>query len=388
VTVYAILFALGQACLFGYMALEYFGLFPGKTMTVGSDFLTFYTAGRLAWAGTPEIAYDLVRDAAAQAQVLGYVPDKLPAVFSYPPTMMLLCGLVAPLPLYLAQLVWNGAGIALWLAGLVATTGDRRATLLLATFPTAFICFYIGQTAFITSGLFALGLALLERRPAVAGLVLGLLCYKPHFLVLVPFALVAIRAWRSLAGLTVAILAMTLASLLLLGIGSWIAYLHFVPGMSAATFAGRWGYWAYATPFAAIRTLGGSMALARWGQAGIAIGAACATILIWYRRSAPATRAITLVGATLLANPIIVSYDVMLATVAMAWIVRDHARAPFPGWVKTMLAADWLIAFAGFVLAHRLDLPLLPLIGFSLLVLGILRARGLATAQSRVNTTA
>ena len=54
----------------------------------------------------------------------------------------------------------------------------------------------IGVRTLMTAGVFAAGVALVERRPWVAGVCLGALCYKPHFGLLIPVALIAGGHWR------------------------------------------------------------------------------------------------------------------------------------------------------------------------------------------------
>ena len=41
------------------------------------------------------------------------------------------------------------------------------------------------------------GLLLLDRRPVLAGILFGALCYKPHFGMLIPVALAASGRWRA-----------------------------------------------------------------------------------------------------------------------------------------------------------------------------------------------
>ena len=56
-----------------------------------------------------------------------------------------------------------------------------------------------GQNGFLTAALIGGTLGLLERRPALAGVCLGLLTYKPQFGLLFPIVLIADRRWRTIA---------------------------------------------------------------------------------------------------------------------------------------------------------------------------------------------
>jgi hypothetical protein len=62
-----------------------------------------------------------------------------------------------------------------------------------------------GQNSTWTPGLFGGGLSLLERRPLLAGGLLGLLIYKLQLGLLIPVALLAGRHWRASEGLAVSL---------------------------------------------------------------------------------------------------------------------------------------------------------------------------------------
>src|SRR5262249_58736086 len=66
-------------------------------------------------------------------------------------------------------------------------------------FPAVFWALGLGQNSFLTASLFGAGTLWIDRRPIVAGVCLGALCYKPHFALLVPLALLAGGHWRALA---------------------------------------------------------------------------------------------------------------------------------------------------------------------------------------------
>src|SRR5216683_8135079 len=67
----------------------------------------------------------------------------------------------------------------------------------LLAFPSVFWAVGLGQNAFLTAALFGLGTLLIDDRPMLAGVAFGLLCYKPHFGLLVPVALFAGRRWSA-----------------------------------------------------------------------------------------------------------------------------------------------------------------------------------------------
>jgi hypothetical protein len=62
-----------------------------------------------------------------------------------------------------------------------------------------------GQNSTWTAALFGGGLSLLERRPLLAGRLLGLLIYKPQLGLLIQVALLAGRHWRASKGVAVSL---------------------------------------------------------------------------------------------------------------------------------------------------------------------------------------
>ena len=81
----------------------------------------------------------------------------------------------------------------------------QGALLLALAAPAVFINAVGGQNSTWTAALFGSGLSLLERRPLLAGGLLGLLIYKPQLGLLIPVALLAGRHWRASEGVAVSL---------------------------------------------------------------------------------------------------------------------------------------------------------------------------------------
>src|SRR5207249_2030439 len=116
----------------------------------------------------------------------------------------------ALLPLGLAFTVWV---IVTGVLYVVASRGWTRPRLAVAQ-PAVLINGFIGQNAFLTSGLLFGGMRLLRDRPILAGAVLGALVVKPQLGLMLPVAMLAGRQWRAIGGAMLSV-----AGLLLLG---WI----------------------------------------------------------------------------------------------------------------------------------------------------------------------
>ena len=94
---------------------------------------------------------------------------------------------------------------------------------MLATSAT-FWCVSMGQNGLLNAALLGAGLLMIPSRPALAGVCIGLLSYKPHLGLLIPFALAAAGLWRTFAVAAATTLALALVSIPLFGVSSWIAF--------------------------------------------------------------------------------------------------------------------------------------------------------------------
>jgi hypothetical protein len=93
----------------------------------------------------------------------------------------------------------------------------RPETLLVAlAFPAVFVNIGHGQNGFLTAALLGGALHLLDRGPWLAGVLIGLLAYKPQFGVLIPVALLAGGRWNTI-GAAAAVAALAAISFVTLG---------------------------------------------------------------------------------------------------------------------------------------------------------------------------
>src|SRR4029077_18881564 len=216
----AVLLALELAIFLVLIAGTHGWIVPLEHATT-TDFASFYAAGKLAIAGTPQLAYDQAAHFAMEQAVTA--PGIEYQFFNYPPVYLILCAALAPLPYLVAFVVFIAVTLVLYLAVARRILDDRSTTALmvLLSFPMLFWTMGLGQNAFLTAALFGMATLLIDRRPTAAGLLFGLLCYKPHFGLLVPVALVAGGYWRSFAAAAISAGCLMLAALLLFGWETW-----------------------------------------------------------------------------------------------------------------------------------------------------------------------
>ena len=143
----------------------------------------------------------------------------------YPPTFLLAVMPLGWLPYPLALILWLVLPVAAFWLVLKRLYGDTAAAASLLLFPGVALCLVSGQNGVITAALLGAALLHLDERPLRAGILFGLLTYKPHLAALVFPALIVGGHWRALAAVASATAAaMVLASVAVLGVGAWTAF--------------------------------------------------------------------------------------------------------------------------------------------------------------------
>ena len=378
----AILLAVEIALLLFVTAGTY-GLIVPLRQPTSTDFVSFYAAGRLTDAGTPHLAYDQAAHYAAEQRATEPGIDY--NFFFYPPVFLLLCAILARLPYIAAFVAFEGTTLGLYLLVARRILGEPGwgGLVPLLAFPTVFWAFGLGQNALLTAALFGAATLLVDRRPMVAGFLFGALCYKPHFALLVPVALAAGGRWRALAAAFAAATALCLLSLTLFGWQTWHAFLAAAGASRSVYETGHIPFTGFVTPFGAVMQLGGTPVIALAVQAVATLAAAMLVAFVW-RRSLPLPiRAATLASATLIAVPLALFYDLMLAAIAGLWLLRAEGRYRLSDWGRAALAFLFLLTFNPRGLAAYWHLPVGPLISLSLAALvATIALRGDATVPA------
>jgi glycosyl transferase family 87 len=356
--------------VFFFLVAGTHGLIVSLAGPTSTDFVSFYAAGALADAGNPELAYDRAAHEAAEQQATA--PGVEYRFFYYPPVFLLLCAALARLPYLAAFVLFEGATLVLYLIAMRGILADRAGMIAVLAFPAMFWALGLGQNSFLTAAVFAAGTLWIDRRPILAGLCFGALCYKPHFALLVPVALLAGRHWRALAAALGSATALCGLSLIAFGWETWRAFLAAGTGSLATYASGRINFGGFVSPFGGVLLAGGSPHAAYAVQAAVTLGAGLLVAVVWRRRLPLAVRAATLAAATLVAIPVVLIYDLMLAAVAAAWLVRDPAA--LADGEKAALTALFVLAVVPPGLAEAWHFPSAPILALALLALIAIRA--------------
>ncbi len=230
---------------------------------------------------------------------------------------------------------------------------------------------------------------MLDTRPALAGMLFGLIAYKPQFGLLIPLVLIATGRWRAFvaAGCTVA--ALTFATLIAFGPEVWRAFFASTHLTRLEVLeAGGTGWHKIQSVFAMVRMWGGGVPLAYAVQGAVTVALAAALIWLWRSGAAFALKAAALTIATILATPYGLDYDLVVLAPALAFLAADgHARG-FGDYQKSALALLWFMPLIARTVAEWTLIPLgVPAMAL-VLVLILRRAAGDVGLSSRWHSAA
>jgi len=307
----------------GQLALTHGWILDPRGYPLVTDFLSFWSAGRLALAGHAAQAYDWPTMHALQAQLMHHAVQGFLG-WAYPPLFFVVAILLGALPYAAAFVGWVGISLALYAMCVAAIAQDRRAVLLAIAAPASLACAIAGQNGFLTATLIACVLLQIETRPWLAGLFLGLLSYKPHFGLLFPIALLFGGYYR-------VFVSATLATAVILGI-SWLvmpesvaAFAYHLGGMSNDFLShGGAGFYKLQSLYGLLRLWGVADHIAFAVQGALFLAMAGFIAWLWRNEKDVSLRCAGLSVATLLATPYLFLYDFPILAIAIAFLWRSQ----------------------------------------------------------------
>jgi alpha-1,2-mannosyltransferase len=425
---------IASAAGFLYLVVTATGGVDRQGRPIGTDFSNVYAAGTYVLEGNPVAPFDSVQQFARERAIFGAATQFYG--WHYPPYFLFVAAALAWMPYGLALFVWQAVTLGLYLLAIWAIlssfrgapTGPARSgrpddrlraspesiatglqgqapkaslwrrwlwipdsryaasgmtvdwLLLALAFPAVLINVGHGHNGFLTAALLGGGLVILDRRPLAAGILFGLMAYKPQFGLMIPIALAAGGYWRTFAAAAVTAVMLTLLTTLVFGVQVWHAF--FVGAEFTRTVVleqGDTGWHKIQSIFSWARMWGAPVPLAYAIQGTATLVLAMATAWLWHGKAPYPLKAAGLCLAAILATPYTLDYDMMVLAPAIAFLTADGMIRGFGPWEKTALAALWLVPLLARTFPQATLIPLgVPamLVMFVLL----LRRAGLALA--------
>jgi alpha-1,2-mannosyltransferase len=385
--VYPKLFLLSYALTFTLWVMTLHGMVSSAGKPLGVDFEVNWTASEMALRGQAYTVYDYNRFHALEEEAVGRGTFMGPWI--YPPTF-----LVVVLPQALLPYLWSlGIWMTLTLAGYLLVLRKlipRAETFWPAlAFPGMFANLMNGQNGLLAFSLLGGALLSLESRPLLAGVLFGLLSYKPPMGVLVPLVLAGTGRWRAFFAATVTAIAFAGISFVMFGAETWRAFFNSL-GFTRHLVIENGGvkFYTMQTVFAAARLLGGGIAAGYLAQIVAAAIAAAIVLWIWRQNIQFELKASAFAAGMVLVSPYILYYDLVVLALPIAWLALEGRRTGFFPFEKSLLAIAWLLPLVCEPVAHYAFVPLTPLVCFGLLALIIRRAKIALSDSGRIMTSA
>ncbi|MGB6657843.1 MAG: glycosyltransferase family 87 protein [Xanthobacteraceae bacterium] len=361
----ALLIASAAAILFLVVTAN--GVIDRQGRPLGTDFSNVYAAGTYVLAGNPEAPFDPPQQFAREQALFGQSTQF--DGWHYPPFFLFVAAALALMPCGLALAVWQAVTLGLYLLTIGAILKafspenggairrDPLWLLVALAFPAVLINIGHSQNGFLTAALLGGALVVLDRRPIVAGLLLGLLVYKPRYGLLIPLVL-AVSGRRKCFASAAITFALLIATTLTFGDGVWHAFLASTEFTRTVVLEqGNTGWYKIQSVFSWARMWGAPIPLAYALQGAVILGIGGALAWLWRSAAPYPLKAAALCLATILATPYSFDYDLMVLAPAIIIAVDGFTRN-FGPWEKTLLAALWLMPLVARSVAQISLIPL------------------------------
>lgn len=338
------------------LLLSSHGTLDWKGRPIGTDFSDVYAAGWMADHGRAAAAWVWPEHYRVQ-QMLNHSCTVPFYGWHYPPPFLLVASALATLPYLAALALWQGTTLAAAVAVARRILPGRRSALAVIAAPASFVCIGHGQNAFLTASLLAGGLLLIDRRPWVAGLLLGCLVYKPQFAVLLPVVLVVLRDRRVFLGAALSSCGLVALTLVVWGWPVWAGFYESLgPTRAIVIETGQTGWEKIITAFALVRAWGGAVSLA-YAVQGVTTVLAITGAAITARWASACVRGSAVCSAALLSTPYALDYDLVILGGALCFIVADARTRGWLAQEKSILALAYLAPLFG---RQVMELTLVP----------------------------
>ncbi|TPI12283.1 DUF2029 domain-containing protein [Mesorhizobium sp. B4-1-3] len=287
--------------------------------------------------------------------------------WSYPPHFLFLIwplgffGYETALLLFLTT-----TGVA-FLIAYRAFIGERGLIAWVAAMPFMVLNFWAAQNGYLCAALALGALALREKRPIVAGILLGLLTTKPQLGLLFPFLLVAERRWSVIASAVITTLLLVVASAAVFGLDSWRGYIQNVVPYQNAVMGQLRGLFLAMMPsvYGALRNWDFGPDLALMLHLAVALPAALVVITAFFRVKDARNHDILLLVATFIITPYALTYDLGLLAGALGLMGSRNPPSPESGARLSIVTFAMLLPLA-MIHFGLLKIPLATVVLFAL----------------------
>jgi hypothetical protein len=299
------------------------------------DFISFWTASFFVLEGAAAEAYNFTL--VNEFQLETFDQGELP--FFYPPTWLMVISPFSMLPYRPSALLFEALQVIALVVACRYMLRDRSILWILIVFPSVISGIIHGQNALLNTALLAGALGALDRdRPVLAGILIGLLSYKPQLGILIPFALLAGREYRAFASAAVTTLLFAAISWVVFGTEVWRAFIETIAFARDWLESGHTPANKYASILGWLRQFGVGNTAGMIVQVGFALASFGAVIWSWRRDFSMTIKGSLLVIGACLSTPYLLDYDLALLVIPVLLLIQQGNETGYLSFEKFSIA--------------------------------------------------
>ncbi|NTV89093.1 MAG: DUF2029 domain-containing protein, partial [Clostridiales bacterium] len=339
----------------------------------GIDYADYYTAGQMVISGDISNIYNEPIHHKNLESTLGRtIPFDLAWV--YPPTFLLAIAPLAYLPYHASLALWLTLtfGLAFFAIYKLLPKFKYLAFLVLG-FPGVFMNLKWGQNGFLNTALIGFGIYFVEANPVLAGLMFGLLTYKPQIAFFPLLLLLFSKKWRVLlwSGIFAAISAVL--SGLVFGFGSWLNFLNSLTNSSNRFLTWETYSNINTSLYSFLRYLGNDKTAAYIILAIINVAVLFLSCWVWRKSKNFALKGSVMVLGIPLLMPYFLQYDLSLLSIPLVLLAYDSIVNEHATFEMILLEILFFMPMVNHTIAETLNFQLSPVVLLSILGLVVYR---------------
>ncbi len=182
-----------------------------------------------------------------------------------------------------------------------------------------------------------------HRRAYLAGILFGLLAYKPQVFILAPICLFAARDYRALLALAVTSLGLALLSVGIFGADIWWKFLAHLPAHAALILGNHLPSNRVPTVFVLVYKLTANATAAKAAQIIATLAAWALVYWVWRKPTNLFAKVLAFAVALPLSTPILLEYDLAIWALPAAMLLKHlwSRRGDWADWAA--LSTLWLL---------------------------------------------
>ena len=340
-----------------------------------TDFSIFYVAAQETLSGHPELVYDISAHSHAIEEIRGTTTILAP--YFYPPHSLFM---FLPLGLFsstCALAIWMIFGLALYTAAMYKLFPDKKMLFFAYSCPGILINICWGQNAFITCSLLLGFLYFLRKKPWLAGVLLGLLTYKPQFALFCLIAVVASKNWQCVAASIVTTFLMVIASVKVFGFSTWLAFFELIEKFNEISLIFNWTQFAPVQPtaYSLFRLAGIEQSTALMMQYMLSLVMAVLIYYVWSHNADHNLSVVVLGLGIMLGLTYYIQYDMLIVIIP---VLFSMASATPTSQIETfLLRLLWLLPIVSWVIVYITGIQITPIACAALLIITLQKIRKL-----------